>query len=79
MLETGRWINVIGYVKDLQQTHKATTTTSLVARSPWDLGLVLVQAVLIWDAGAVRVNEYEKTMEAQREAWRKTRHVDKAT
>lgn len=79
LLETGRWVNVIGYVKGRQQTQKVTTRASLEASLPRDLGEVLVQAVLIWEVGAMRVNEYEKTMEAQREAWRKTRHVHKAT
>ena len=79
MLETGSWINVIGYVKGRQQTQKVTTGKSLEANLPRMSGEVLVQAVLVWDAGAMQINEYEKTMEAQREAWRKMKHVHDAT
>ncbi len=75
MLENGRWINVIGYVKGRQQTQETSTGRSLEADLPHLLEIVLVQAVLVWDAGAMRVDEYEKTVEAQREVWRKTRHL----
>jgi hypothetical protein len=33
----------------------------------------VVQAILLWDASKIRVEKYEKIMEAQKEAWIKTR------
>ena len=44
--DIGTWVNVIGYV---------------AGHGP-DRGEVRVQATLMWDAGAVRLNEYESVV-----------------
>jgi len=75
LLENGRWVNVIGYVQSTAQAHSRVKRRTPEADGHKDQREVMVQAVLMWDAGAIRANEYEKTMEAQREAWRKTRHL----
>lgn len=75
LLHNGSWVNVLGYVQGGPQMQtKAKTKRSEIP--PSNIGReAMVQAVLIWDAGAIRANEYEKTMEQQREAWRKTGHL----
>ena len=79
LLENGRWINVIGYVREIKQTQKANSRKKTAATGVVAVNAPMVQAVLMWDAGAMRVNEYETTMEAQREAWKKTRHTHSGT
>lgn len=60
VLQSGSWINIIGYVRHkpllkTQQTRPGRTGT-LQRQST-------VQAVLVWSAGAVHVEDYEKTLE----------------
>ena len=74
ILENGRWINVIGYVRSGKERYDRRKKKADVSRKDM-IQDVLVQAVLIWDAGIMRPQDYEKTMEAQREAWKTTRHV----
>lgn len=60
VLQAGSWINVIGYVRHapLPKTQHTRSARMLSAqRQP------TVQAVLVWSAGALRVEEYEKTLE----------------
>lgn len=69
-------MNVIGYVQAPPQTNDRVKRKRANADGHNDReGGALVQAVLMWDAGAIRATEYEKTMERQREAWKKTRHL----
>ena len=51
--QVGAWINVIGYV---QQTHESRSTSIPQAS--------VVDAVLIWSAGAIKVDEYEAAVKA---------------
>lgn len=59
-LQKGAWINVIGYIEHLPKSR------SQKSRKPLNdidiLGLPRVQAVLMWNAGAIHVDKYEKTM-----------------
>lgn len=59
-LPTGSWINIIGY---LQHTSLPKTRVSSSGRRRTVQDLPRVQAILMWNAGAVRVEEYEKTLE----------------
>lgn len=80
LLDNGRWVNVIGYLQSSAQV-RAKGKRRSVGASEHGKGqdeydeMPVVQTVLMWDAGAVRATEYEKTLEKQREAWRKTRHI----
>lgn len=60
-LQPGSWINVIGYVQDILPP-KNRRSSSRYSRLVEDLPKV--QAVLLWSAGTVRVEEYERTLEA---------------
>ena len=80
LLEPGRWINVIGYVQEREpESQPQNQPRSKKQRLERNLSQIeqpcLVQAVLVWGAETVKVEEYEKVMEAQKEAWRKTRHL----
>lgn len=60
VLQSGSWINIIGYVRrtslpDTQQTRSGHTVAPQRQAT--------VQAVLVWSAGVLRVEEYEKTLE----------------
>ena len=68
-LAEGVWINIIGYTqapprpsrkKNAQHLQHADLTASL-------------QAVLIWDAGTVRIGDYEHTLEEQNRVQRQSR------
>lgn len=50
-LEVGAWINVVGYVSSSSQTEAS-------ARSS-------VQAVMIWSAGIINLDEYESALAAR--------------
>ncbi|KAJ9611400.1 hypothetical protein H2200_004584 [Cladophialophora chaetospira] len=63
-LSHGTWLNVVGYVRgNRRQTGRKSG--SHLQKGPQAAPL---QAVLIWDAGAVRVGEYEYTLEEERRA-----------
>ncbi len=62
----GTWINVIGYVQALpRQTRSKSGNLGHNA-----LHTARLQAVLIWDAGAVRLEDYENTLEKQKRVQR---------
>jgi len=51
--QVGAWVNVIGYV---HQIHEAQPTTKPRAS--------MVDAVLIWSAGPIKLDEYEAAVKA---------------
>ncbi|OCT47490.1 hypothetical protein CLCR_03729 [Cladophialophora carrionii] len=56
-LALGTWINVIGYVQATPRPIRRKSGNRFQrAAQP-------LQAILIWDAGAVRIGEYENTLE----------------
>ncbi|EXJ85840.1 hypothetical protein A1O1_06209 [Capronia coronata CBS 617.96] len=61
VLERGRWVNVIGYVQNAHQGGRKRKATQLHNK---DLP-VFVQAILMWDAGPLRIADYEATLEEQ--------------
>jgi hypothetical protein len=74
-LRDGSWINVIGYlqhVPDLQGRRQQRRNST---GGKGDDQLAVVQAVLIWDAGAIRASEYEKVMEEHRKVQREARQL----
>ena len=57
VFQSGNWVNVIGYVRKTQLRNRKEFSL----RSAKDT--VSVQAILIWDAGALRIDGYENTLE----------------
>jgi hypothetical protein len=47
--QTGEWVNVMGYVTMRSDQKAAVSSTS-------------VQAIVVWSAGPVKLDEYEKTL-----------------
>ena len=66
-LRRGTWVNVIGYTKHTilhGGNHKPTGTT------------VTLQAVLLWDAGVIRINDYENILEDQKLAQQQSKALN---
>lgn len=61
-VQPGSWINIIGYVRN-KSPRKARR--SLSGHRMVGEDLPKIQAILIWNAGAVQVRNYEKTLEEQ--------------
>ncbi|KAK5233401.1 hypothetical protein LTR67_003809 [Exophiala xenobiotica] len=64
ILSTGSWINVIGYTRT---TQRGVRKSKARLRQPEDESSFL-QAVLVWTAGALKITDYEITLEEQRSA-----------
>jgi hypothetical protein len=64
-LQRGSWLNVIGYIRKSEQRYKKTGNPSAddIRRVP----VPNVQAIIVWDAGAIRVGDYEAALTSQRE------------
>ena len=60
--QDGVWLNVIGYVRT-----DSTAATRPQNEVPEGGPLPMVQAVLIWSAGAIDVKSYEETLQQQSE------------
>lgn len=64
-LQAGSWLNVIGYVRRSRspKNKRKRMADAFVTSQPQ----VLVQAVLIWNAGAIKIADYERTLAHQQE------------
>ena len=65
-LHVGSWLNIVGYVR----RSLASRNKRKRAKDPAPVlqPQVIVQAILIWNAGAVSISEYERTLSHQQEA-----------
>jgi Telomere capping, CST complex subunit len=64
-LQGGSWLNIIGYVRKPEQRQKKTTRPNID-----DVKIVaipIVQAIIVWGAGAIKVPDYEAALVSQRE------------
>ena len=59
-LQQGAWLNVVGYVRRSEEQQKSKKAPDAHA-SNMAQGL-RIQAILLWDAGAVLIREYEKVL-----------------
>ena len=66
--EIGTWINVIGSIEVSASGKRKRKRKPGDSSTTKDYQRVIVGAVLVWTAGAIRVAEYEKILEEQREA-----------
>jgi hypothetical protein len=58
LLEVGAWLNIIGYVSE-DPIKAAGKETKRVKRNP---RAVFVEAVMIWSAGAIKLDVYESAV-----------------
>jgi len=64
-LQGGVWVNVVGYVMNGESTtNKATAKSG--ARDA-NASNIRVQAILIWEAVAIDIDEYEKAVQARKD------------
>jgi len=61
LLNEGTWLNVIGYVQELGSKRRRLNAEG--TKSATRTSLSHVQAVLIWDAGSLHVDQYEQILE----------------
>jgi hypothetical protein len=54
---TGSWVNVIGYTQQAGLKSTRHTSTQLAQNSGYQLSSL--QAILVWDAGAIKLDDYE--------------------
>lgn len=67
-VQAGSWLNVIGYVRrSLPRKNKRKRSDESASTL---LPQLVVQAVLIWNAGSVKSSEYERTLSHQQEVKR---------
>lgn len=74
LLRTGAWVNIIGYSRltgPKSRRNKAKTQQGSRVEIP------SMQAVLMWPAGALRVEDYEITLEEQRSAQKQSKSLHK--
>ena len=75
-MEVGAWVNVVGYVQEMlkggkgEQRQEQGKAISVKKNGNWARGgpkamMVRVHAVMLWSAGAVKIGEYEKVLEAR--------------
>lgn len=67
-LQAGSWVNVIGYVRNYPQRQEKRR--GIVTDHGHTLEKIEIQALLLWDAGAIMVGEYEAILSRQREMTR---------
>ena len=65
ILESGCWINVIGYVRRPDSSQRKSKRQG--SESATAANAVAVQAVLLWNAGAIKVGNYEEIVSQQEE------------
>lgn len=58
VLQNGAWVNVVGYVQN----------ENLHTKAPHGHVTVKVQAIMLWDTVALNVAEYEKAVQARKDA-----------
>ena len=68
--QLGTWINVIAYTRQPQL--RSRTDKNNIALTGNDA--VSLRAILIWDAGAIRLRDYENALEEQNLVQRQTFH-----
>jgi Telomere capping, CST complex subunit len=68
-LDTGSWVNIIGYVKVSTSGKNKRKRSSHIEVNPTPE--VVVQAVLLWTAGSLRIGEYERALERQKDERKK--------
>lgn len=56
--QVGEWVNVIGYIE--------TESSHCAGHLKHSRGNVAVQALLLWSSGPLQLDEYEKSLKAQK-------------
>ena len=64
--QIGTWLNVVGFISwDKDTGHQDVQATSKKGgRSK--LKIIIIDAVMVWDAGSIKLDAYEKALEARK-------------
>lgn len=62
LTQVGAWINVVGYVKHLEQTSKAPASHASKDAPLWAASSI--DAIAVWSAGAIKLDEYEAAVKS---------------
>jgi Telomere capping, CST complex subunit len=63
-LQRGSWVNIIGYLRKPEQRQKKSTSSNTNnIQAP---EIPIVQAIIVWGAGAIKVASYETALVSQR-------------
>ena len=65
VLEVGAWVNVIGYVGEVDGEGEEGRVVKGSKGGREKVMRVPVQAVMLWSAGGIKVREYEKAVEGK--------------
>lgn len=68
LLEVGAWLNVIGTVREHEAAVRSSKSGRSKTRSSKRLSFPVVDATMIWSAGAVKLEEYRASVEAYQSA-----------
>ena len=66
-LQRGSWLNIIGYLQKPEQRQKKTTSSNTNTNNIQRPEIPIVQAIIVWGAGAIKVANYETALISQRE------------
>lgn len=72
--QRGEWVNVVGYVEG--RTTKSGPEGRAQKGGPDKVVGVKVQAIMLWSAGDVKVEEYEKTLEERKHVQEEMQHQE---
>jgi Telomere capping, CST complex subunit len=63
-LQRGSWVNIIGYLRKPEQRQKKSTSSN--TNNIQTPEIPIVQAIIVWGAGAIKVASYETALVSQR-------------
>ena len=64
--QIGTWLNVVGFIsRDEDGGHKDVRAAPKKSSKPI-LKVVTIDAVMVWDAGSIKLDAYEKALEARK-------------
>ena len=63
-LQRGSWVNIIGYLRKPEQRQKKSTSSN--TNNIQTPEIPIVQAIIVWAAGAIKVASYETALVSQR-------------
>ncbi|KAI9805755.1 MAG: hypothetical protein M1833_005248 [Piccolia ochrophora] len=74
--QIGEWVNVMGYV---QKSSDPPSVSKVLKRSKAGEKIVAVQAIMLWSAGAVQLDDYERTLRQRRKVEQRPSTIEGAS
>jgi hypothetical protein len=64
-LAVGAWLNVVGYTTQKASLLRSSIDTVEASALKDDTNAAYVQAIILWDAGAVKLDAYERALQGR--------------